>query len=133
MVKASLIKLEKYSDDRGYIMIFQDGLNLNFGVKRVYLIKGVPKNKERGHHAHRKLQQLLIPLCGSVTVDLSDNSGSKSFILSSPDNGLYIYGPTWRILKNFSSDCILMVLASEDFDPDDYIDDYSAFLNEYST
>lgn len=132
MVKASLIKLEKYSDDRGYIMIFQDGLNLSFGVKRVYLIKGVPKNKERGHHAHRKLQQLLIPLCGSVTVDLSDNSSSKSFILSSPDNGLYIYGPTWRVLKNFSSDCILMVLASEDFDPDDYIDDYSAFLNEYS-
>ena len=92
-----------------------------------------PKNKERGHHAHRKLKQLLVPLCGSVTIDLLDNSGSESYILDSPDDGLFIYGPTWRVLKNFSSDCILMVLASEDFDPDDYIDNYSSFLKEFST
>ena len=71
-------------------------------------------------------------MCGSVTIDLSDNSGSESYILDSPDDGLFIYGPTWRVLKNFSSDCILMVLASEDFDPDDYIDNYSSFLKEFS-
>ena len=133
MLKVSLINLEKYFDDRGDIIIFEKGLNLHFDVKRVYLIKGVPKNKERGHHAHRKLKQLLVPLCGSVTIDLSDNSGSESYILDSPDDGLFIYGPTWRVLKNFSSDCILMVLASEDFDPDDYIDNYSSFLKEFST
>ena len=132
MIKASLIKLEKNIDDRGDITIFQKGSNLEFYVKRVYLIKGVPHNKQRGHHAHRKLKQLLICLCGSVTVDLSDYSSSESFTLDNPDNGLYIFGPTWRVLREFSEDCILMVIASEDFDKNDYINDYSSFLKEYS-
>jgi len=130
MTKSTFFEIEQFNDDRGDIFIFEKGVNLPFQVKRVYLIRGVPLGKERGHHAHRKLKQLLIALSGSVLVDVLDQSGTTTYNLSNPNKGLYIYGPTWRVLRNFTSDCILMVLASERFDPDDYIDNYSVFLEE---
>ncbi len=130
MTKSTFFEIEQFSDDRGDIFIFENGVNLPFEVKRVYLIRGVPLGKERGHHAHRKLKQVLIALSGSVSIDVSDQSGTMTYKLSSPNKGLYIYGPTWRVLRDFTSDCVLMVLASERFDPDDYIDNYSIFLEE---
>lgn len=130
MTKATFLEIENFSDDRGDIFVFERGINLPFEVKRVYLIRNVPAGKERGHHAHRKLRQVLIALSGSVSVEVSDRSSATTYKLSSPNRGLYIYGPTWRVLKEFTPDCILMVLASEQFDPDDYIDKYSDFLEE---
>lgn len=130
MTNSALVDIARYRDDRGDIVIFENGVNLSFDVKRVYLIRGVPLGKERGHHAHRRLKQLLVALNGSVSIELSDTSGVRCHELNSPDRGLYIYGPVWRVLKNFSPDCVLMVLASEAFDPKDYIDDYSSFLKE---
>ena len=130
MTNSTLVDIARFRDNRGDIVIFENGVNLAFDVKRVYLIRGVPRGKERGHHAHRKLKQVLIALNGSVSIELSDQSGVKCHELNSPDRGLYLYGLVWRVLKNFSPDCVLMVLASEAFDPEDYIDDYSIFLKE---
>jgi hypothetical protein len=132
MSNFSLVKIKNYNDDRGNILIFENGNNLNFDVKRVYLLKDIPLNKERGHHAHIKLKQLMIALSGSVTIEVTDLNSKKSFLLSSPEQGLYISGPTWRVLKDFSPDCILMVIASDYFDPNDYIDDYALFMKAYN-
>jgi WxcM-like, C-terminal len=130
MANSALIDITKFRDDRGDIVIFENGVNVPFELKRVYLIRGVPLGKERGYHAHRKLRQLLIALNGSVSIELSDGSGAMTYELNSPEKGLYLYGLNWRVLKNFSPDCVLMVLASEKFDPEDYIDDYEMFLKE---
>jgi hypothetical protein len=130
MTQTNLVKIKKYKDDRGIIVVYQNGVNLEFDVRRAYLIRDVPIGKERGHHAHRRLKQLLIALTGSVSIDVADNNGTQTYQLDSPDHGLYIYGPTWRVLRNFSLDCVLLVLASELFDPDDYIDDYAVFIKE---
>ena len=130
MTKTTFLEIENFSDDRGDIFVFEKSLNLPFEINRVYLIRNVPVGKERGYHAHRNLKQVLIALSGSVSVEVSDHSGTMTYKLSSPNRGLYIYGPTWRVLREFTSDCILMVLASEQFDPDDYIDNYSDFLEE---
>ena len=130
MTKTSLVKIKKHEDDRGIIVIYQNGVNLEFDLRRAYLIRDVPIGKERGHHAHRTLKQLLIALTGSVSIDVSDKTGSQTYHLVSPDDGLYIYGPTWRVLRNFSSDCVLLVFASDLFDPDDYIDDHDVFIKE---
>jgi len=131
MLNSSLVKIQKYNDDRGNIFIFENGNNLMFDVKRVYFLRDVPENKERGHHAHFKLKQLMIAVSGSVTVEVTDSNSKNSYLLSSPDEALYIFGPTWRVLKEFSPDCVLMILASDYFDSNDYIDDYSIFMNEF--
>lgn len=133
MPNFDLVKIKKYTDDRGNIFVFENGNNLPFDAKRVYLLKDVPHNKERGHHAHIKLKQLMIAISGSVTVEVTDSNVKDTFVLSSPDEALYIFGPTWRILKNFSSDCTLMVIASDYFNPNDYIDDYSIFMKEFTS
>ena len=130
MKNFTLVDIARFRDDRGDIVIFENGVNLAFDVRRVYLIRDVPPGKERGHHAHRRLKQVLVALNGSVSIELSDHSGVVCHELNSPNKGLYLYGPVWRVLKNFSSDCVLMVLASEEFDPEDYIDDYLIFIKE---
>ena len=132
MTKSYIVDIEKFRDDRGDIVIFENGVNLSFEVKRVYFIRAVPPDKSRGHHAHRKLKQVLIALNGSVSIDVSDHKGTDSYQLDSPDKGLYLHGLAWRVLRDFSSDCVLMVLASESFDADDYIDDHTIFLEESS-
>ena len=43
---------------------------------------------------------------------------------------LFRSGQIWREFTNFSKDCVVMVLASQHYDEDDYIRDYNEFLKE---
>ena len=83
---------------------------------------------ERGFHAHMNLKQIAIAITGSCTFILDDGNKREEILLNSPSKGLYIEGLTWREMKNFSKNCVLLVLASEPYDENDYIRDYETFL-----
>lgn len=99
-----------------------------FEVKRIYYLYGVPENQERGAHAHKELLQLLVAASSSFSVELDDGKNKKKFFLNSPSKGLLIVPGIWRDLKNFSSEAICLVLASEFYDESDYIRNYDEFL-----
>ena len=67
---------------------------------------------------------------GSCTIVCDDGKEKKEFVLDWPDKALYIEGMIWREMKNFSKGAVLMVLASEYYDEDDYMRDYNLFLEE---
>ena len=98
-----------------------------FSIKRVYYLYDVPFNGERGGHAHKDLFQVLIALNGSFELLLDDGSNTKKILLDSPNIGLYIPNGIWREMNNFSKNSVCLVLASKDYDENDYIRNYQDF------
>ena len=116
-----IIDIRRYSDNRGYLSVVENGIDIPFDIKRIYYLYMVPE-VARGAHAHQQLQQLLIAISGSVDVIMDDGQEKKTFHLDRIPPGL------WRDLENFSGGAVLMCLASEKYDAADYIRDYDEFL-----
>ena len=117
-------------DERGSLIAIEQGHNAPFEIKRVYYIFDTKEGVERGFHAHINLKQICIAVKGSCTFVLDNGQKREEIKLTNPNQGLFIEGLIWREMKNFSSDCILVVLASEHYDESDYIRDYDKFLKE---
>lgn len=117
-------------DERGSLIAIEQGYNAPFEIKRVYYIFDTKKEVERGFHAHINLKQIAIAVKGSCTFVLDNGRKKEEITLDTPNKGLLIEGLIWREMKDFSSDCLLVVLASEHYDENDYIRDYQVFYNE---
>ena len=115
------------SDPRGNLAVLENS-NLPFDIKRVYYLFDVPFGSERGGHAHKNLLQLVVPLSGSFELVLKDETEEKSILLNNPTKGVLIPTMTWREIQNFSAGAVCLVLASEEFDEEDYIRDWEDFL-----
>lgn len=125
----TIIELDKHHSDRkGNISVVQNGVTVSFDVKRVYYLYDVPGGESRGAHAHKELSQLIVAASGSFRVILDDGRAKRTFFLNRPYQGLYLKPGIWRDLNDFSSGAVCMVLASEKYDPEDYIRDYDEFL-----
>lgn len=114
-------------DERGSLIALESGGSVPFDVARVYYIFGTKEGVERGHHAHRALRQLAVAVHGSCTILVDDGDRREEFRLDRPDRGLLIEGLIWRQMADFSSDCVLMVLADKRYDEGDYLRDYAEF------
>jgi len=126
-MEINLIELPKIQDPRGNLSVVQ-GNTIPFEIKRVYYLYDVPSGSVRGGHAHKEQLELLIPLSGSFDVILTDGTSEKSFTLNKPNVGLLIPTGIWRELENFSSGSVCLVLASGEFDEEDYLRDYDDFV-----
>ena len=125
----SIVSLDKHHSDRkGNLTVVENGVTLPFDVKRVYYLYDVPGGENRGAHAHRELEQLIVAASGSFTVTLDDGKNRRSFFLNRPYQGLHVMPGLWRDLEDFSSGAVLMVLASDVYKPSDYIRDYEEFI-----
>jgi len=126
----TMVELDKHHSDRnGNLTVVENGITLPFDVKRVYYIYDVPGGENRGAHAHKELEQLIVAASGSFTVTLDDGNCKRSFFLNRPYQGLYIKPGLWRDLVDFSSGAVAMVLASNVYIPEDYIRDYNSFID----
>lgn len=125
-----LIQLNKIGDPSlGYISVVENNENIPFEIKRAYWTYFTPNHVERGAHAHKALQQLIVAVSGIIEFVLIDKNGNKEkFILDNPDIGLLIPSGYWREIK-FSHSAVLLCLASEKYDEKDYIRDYTEFRN----
>lgn len=126
----SMVELDKHHSDRkGNLTVVENGVTLPFDVKRVYYLYDVPGGETRGYHAHKDLSQLIIAASGSFTVTLDDGMCKRRFFLNRPYQGLYVKPGMWRVLDDFSSGAVCMVLASDVYQKEDYIRDYNEFLS----
>lgn len=125
----SIIELDRHHSPRkGDISVVENGITVPFDTKRVYYLYDVPGGVDRGGHAHKELKQLIVAASGSFTVVLDDGKVKRPVVLNRPYMGLYVVPGIWRVLEDFSSGSVCLVLASEKYDPDDYIRDYEEFL-----
>ena len=128
MTSYKLIDFKTLGDERGSLIAIEEGYNAPFDIKRIYYIFDTKQGVERGFHAHINLKQIAIVVKGSCTFELDDGKKREEIKLDNPNQGLFIEGLIWREMKNFSSDCVLVVIASEQYDESDYIRDYEQFL-----
>lgn len=122
------IELPKISDARGNLTFIEGGSHVPFDIKRVYYVYDVPGGSERGGHAHKDLQQLIIAVAGSFDVVLDDGESRETIHLNRGYTGLYMPNMIWRELNNFSSGAVCMVLASDHYKESDYYRSYDEFI-----
>jgi hypothetical protein len=123
-----LINLPKISERKGAITPIYGGKDVPFEIQRVYYLYDVPGGENRGGHAHKELQQLVVSVMGAFDVVLNDGHEHKRVHLDRAYYGLYVPNMIWRKLENFSSGGICLVLASAPYDEADYIRDYREYL-----
>lgn len=126
-MKIELIPLQVHGDERGSLISLERGTNIPFDIRRIYYIFDTKNEVVRGYHAHKKLKQVAIALRGSCDFVLDDGRERIEITLNNPAQGLFISSCIWREMKNFSSDCVLAVLADLEYDESDYIRDYEQF------
>lgn len=125
----TIIELSKHHRQQGNLSVVENGKDVPFDVQRAYYLYDVPGGESRGSHAHKTLAQLIVAVSGSFSITLDDGYVKRTFLLNRSHQGLYVVPGIWRTLDDFSSGSVCLVLASQKYDPDDYIRDYDEFLN----
>lgn len=120
--------LPTHDDARGKLLALEFMTHVPFESKRFFCVYGVPSKHVRGEHAHKKCQQFLICLSGSLHVILDDGKDREEVALTHSDKGLLVPAGIWMTQYNHTSDSVLAVFASDSYDADDYIRDYDEFL-----
>lgn len=126
--KVKFIEFPQKGDDRGYLVVVEGKLDIPFEIKRVFYIYGSDSEVIRGQHANKKTEFVLINVAGTSKVRVIDTHGNEeTFALEKPHTGIYLPTMVWKEMFDFSSDSVLLVLASEHYDASEYIrnkDDY---------
>jgi UDP-2-acetamido-3-amino-2,3-dideoxy-glucuronate N-acetyltransferase len=125
-----LCTLPRINDLRGSLSVGEFQRSIKFKAKRYFLVFDVPSAETRGEHAHRKCQQFLICVRGSISVVADDGINRQEFTLNRPELGLYLAPMVWGVQYRYSADAVLLVFASHYYDPADYIREYDQFLRE---
>lgn len=128
--EAQIIQLPKILDARGNLSFLEEDSQVPFKIKRAYWIYDVPGGERRGAHGYRENQELVVALSGSFDVVIDNGREKKSFHLNRSCYGLYIPKNTWRVMENFSTNSLALVLSSTEYDVNDYIFDYNQFKQE---
>ena len=124
-----LIDLPKVKDPRGNLTVIESGIHVPFKVMRNYWIYDVPSGMWRDGHAFKEQSEFIVALSGSFDVVVNDGKTEQTFHLARPQIGLYVPEMTWRLINNFSTNSVALVLSSTVYDPADYIEDFDVFIN----
>lgn len=118
-------------DARGSLVAIEENKDIPFEIKRVfYIFNTQGQDVIRGDHANRKSKFVLVMLSGSCKVKIYSNGGSEIVELNSPDKGLFLNNLVWKEMHDFSDNAVMLVLASELFDAEEYIDSLEDLLVE---
>lgn len=125
---ARLYVVPHFGDVRGELNVMEFDRILPFPVKRMFYTYNVGSTDVRGEHAHKVCEQFLIAVHGSLNVIVDNGEVREEYTLDSPSRGLHLPAGCWGIEYKHSADCVLLVLASQSYESDDYIRDYNEFL-----
>lgn len=126
-----ILEFPDLGDERGNLVVVEgEGFGAPFDIKRVFYIYGSDDSVVRGQHANRKTEFVLINVAGSSKVRVDNGCESVIYELNRPRMGLYLPTMLWKDMYDFSSDSVLLVLASEHYDGQEYIRDYGEYKKE---
>lgn len=125
----NVIHVSEFSNYRGKLIYFDtNDSNLPFIVKRIYHISQVPIFESRGKHGHLELEQVIFAISGTFELKVWHNKIEYNFLLNDPSKGIHIPKKSWRELYNFSKEAVCLVLASEEYNSNDYYYDKNIFM-----
>ena len=131
MNKVQMLDFPQHGDARGHLVIAEGGMDIPFEIKRVFYIYESGSDVVRGQHANRKTEFVLINVAGKSKVKVKDGEGNEAiYCLNRPHTGIYLPTMVWKDMYDFSEDSVLLVLASEHYDPSEYIRNYDEFVKE---
>ncbi len=122
-----IIEFPPLGDNRGHLVALEGGDMIPFDIKRVYYLFDTKGGVSRGYHAHKELEQVAVCVKGSCKFILDNGYEREEILLDRSTLGIYIGPMVWREMHDFSEDCVLLVLASQNYDESDYIRDYQNF------
>jgi uncharacterized RmlC-like cupin family protein len=131
-MEPEIIQLPKITDPRGNLTFIEGGNHIPFDIKRAYWIYDVPGGETRGGHAFKEQKELIISLSGSFDVIINNGKSIEKFSLNRSYYGLYVPSGCWRHMENFSTNALAMVLASTNYNENDYIRNYDEYNNRRS-
>ncbi|MNF77303.1 TDP-4-oxo-6-deoxy-alpha-D-glucose-3,4-oxoisomerase [compost metagenome] len=129
----SLIKfldIKTLGDERGHLIALENDKNIPFAIKRVYYLTDTQPGVPRGFHAHKELTQVAVCVSGRCLMKMDDGHAQEEVWLDAPDKAIVIEKMIWHEMHEFSSDCVLLVLASDFYDEQDYIRNYEVFVEQ---
>lgn len=124
---ARLVRLHAVEEARGLLTVGEVGRQVPFTPRRYFVVSGVPDENIRGEHAHLALHQFLVCLAGSVVAEVDDGRARRAITLDTPRVGLHMAPMVWGAQHHYSRDAVLLVLASHEYDPADYVREYSRY------
>lgn len=124
-----IVRLHRHLARQGNLTAIEGNVDIPFPIERVYYLYDLPGGESRGGHAHLQLKQMIVCVMGSLDIVLDDGEKRRRVHLDRAYQGLLIPRMIWRVLDNFSSGSICVVLASHTYDESDYIRDYERFLS----
>ena len=131
MNKVKMLSFKQNGDDRGHLVVIEGNKDVPFDIKRIFYIYGSDPNVIRGQHANRETEFVLVTVAGKSKVKVYDGKGNEAiFILNRPHTGIYLPTMVWKDMYDFSEDSVLLVLASEAYNPNEYIRNYDEFVEE---
>lgn len=123
-----MLEFHEKGDERGRLVVVEGMEDIPFEIKRIFYIYGSKGDVVRGQHANRRTEFVLINVAGTSKVRVKDGKGNEGvFSLNRPHTGIYLPNMVWKDMFDFSEDSVLLVLASEHYDADEYIRDYKEF------
>ncbi len=125
-----VLRFADLGDERGKLVVIEGGEAVPFDIKRVFYMYGSDATVIRGQHANRESQFVLINVAGKSKVRITDGTEDIIIELDKPMMGVYIPPMLWKDMYDFSSDSVLLVLASTHYDGSEYIRDYDEYLKE---
>lgn len=129
--QVKMLEFAQHGDERGHLVVIEGNQNIPFDIKRVFYIYGSDSAVVRGKHANRKTKFVLINVAGKSKVKVKDGEGNEAiFCLNRSHTGIYLPEMVWKEMFDFSENSVLLVLASEHYDPNEYIRDYYQFQLE---
>lgn len=128
-VRAELLEFKQHGDDRGHLVVVEGMQDIPFDIQRIFYIYGSDSEVVRGQHANKKSEFVLINVAGTSKVRVDDGKGNEAvFSLNRPHTGIYLPSLVWKDMYDFSKDSVLLCLASEHYDPEEYIRSYDDFV-----
>ena len=131
MNKVKMLSFKQNGDERGHLVVIEGNKDVPFDIKRIFYIYGSDPNVIRGQHANRETEFVLVNVAGKSKVKVYDGKGNEAiFILNRPHTGIYLPTMVWKDMYDFSEDSVLLVLASEAYNPNEDIRNYDEFVEE---
>lgn len=125
-----MLEFTQKGDKRGHLVVVEGGIDIPFDIKRIFYIYGSDSEVIRGQHANRRTEFVLINVSGQSKIKVKDGKGNEAiFVLNRPHTGIYLPKMVWKDMYDFSKDSVLLCLASEHYDMDEYIRDYEEFTS----
>lgn len=128
--QVNTLEFKQNGDDRGHLVVIEGNKDIPFALARIFYIYGSGADVVRGCHANRRSEFVLVNVNGTSKVKVTDGREEKVIVLDKPYMGVYLPKMIWKEMYDFSKDSVLLCLASEVYDPNEYIRSYSDYLKE---